>query len=240
MEIKLRLPVKYVSVNQPFGANFVDFYQKLGMLGHNGIDFKTKRGCLIHATHNGKVTFAWTDGDGGVAVYLLDEDKHYQTVYYHLDEVLCQTGDIVLAGDIIGKADNTGKMTTGDHLHFWLKFLDDSNFNSLNYNNGYKGSVNPADYFAYNYLGETINPKDYDKSRCYHRYYRGRPKGGLFNEIKILGILGKKGIYPTAEKINALVYGGWDLQTVQNEAAYEIWSSLKKSEYLEGLIPFKE
>jgi len=70
-----------------------------------------------------------------VAVYLLDETIHFQTVYYHLKSVNCSTGDYVKAGDIIGYADNTGKMTTGDHLHFGLKFLDDQNFNSLNYNN---------------------------------------------------------------------------------------------------------
>lgn len=33
--IKLRTPLKHIKVNQPFGTNFVDFYQKLGLDGHN-------------------------------------------------------------------------------------------------------------------------------------------------------------------------------------------------------------
>ena len=68
---------------------------------------------------------------------------------------------------------------------------------------------------------------------------RGRPKGGYINELKILAILGKKKIYPTAEKINALVYGGWDIEAVKNDNMYWIWSQLKKDEYLEKKeIPF--
>lgn len=33
--IKLRIPVEQVKVNQPWGMNYVDFYQKLSMKGHN-------------------------------------------------------------------------------------------------------------------------------------------------------------------------------------------------------------
>ena len=51
--------------------------------------------------------------------------------------------------------------------------------------------------------------------------------------------LGLKGIYPTSEKINALVYGWWDLEAVQNSAMFYIWSQLKKDEYLnKNLRPF--
>lgn len=32
--IKLRVPLRHVKVNQPFGVNFVNFYQGLGLAGH--------------------------------------------------------------------------------------------------------------------------------------------------------------------------------------------------------------
>ena len=34
LHVSLLLPVRDVSVNQPFGVNYVDFYKKLGLDGH--------------------------------------------------------------------------------------------------------------------------------------------------------------------------------------------------------------
>jgi len=33
---------------------------------------------------------------------------------------------------------------------------------------------------------------------------------------------------PTYEEINAIGYGGWDIESVMNEAMYDLWSQLKK------------
>lgn len=238
MVINLRLPLKQIVVSQEFGMNFLDFYQKMGMKGHNGIDFVTINGTECFATHDGEVTFAGTDGDGGISVTLLSEEGHFKTIYYHLKDVYCKKGDLVKAGDLIGHCDNTGKMTTGNHLHFGMKFLDDNNFNVINYGNGYFGAVNPAPYFKYTYNGQEIGNKDWDKSRCYHRYYRGRPKGGLINEVKVATALTKYlKRMPSNEEINACTYGGWDRETVKNSSMYIIWSQLKKDEYLAGDKP---
>jgi murein DD-endopeptidase MepM/ murein hydrolase activator NlpD len=237
--IKLQLPVKGVSINQPFGANFVDFYQKLGMTGHNGIDFKAYNGCPIYATHNGVVTLCGKDGSGGIIVELTNDSEHFKTIYYHLKSYSVTKNQGVKAGEQIAIADNTGLYTTGDHLHYGMKMLKPDNLSTDDKNNGYAGAVDPSPYFVATYNGLEISNKDWDKSRCYHRYYRGRPKGGLINEAKTLTILAKKGIYPTAEKVNALVYGGWDLLAVQNPAMYEVWSQLKKDEFTnQGLKPF--
>lgn len=219
MPIKLRLPLKDIFVTQPFGVNYLDFYKKMGLPHHPGVDFRTRNGCPFYYANSGTIKRCGTYSDGGLGVEV-ESAFGYSTFYYHLKEFNGKVGDKVAEGQYGGLCDNTGKYTTGDHLHFELRI------------NGEK--VDPAPYFAYNYLGQEISNKDWDKSRCYHRYYRGRPKGGLFNEIKILAILGKKGIWATPEKINALVYGGWDLESVVNPAMYEITSQLKKSEYLEG------
>lgn len=213
----------------------------MGMLGHwqNGVDFKAYNGTECYASHDGEVTYAGTDGDGGVSVTLTDKINHFKTIYYHLQKVLCKVGDVVKAGDLIGLCDNTGKYTTGDHLHFGLKELDDNNFNVKNYNNGYNGAIDPSPYFKYTYNGQEINPKDWDKSRCYHRYYRGRPKGGLWIEqYRVVPALTKylKRL-PTNEEINACTYGGWDREVLLNPALRIIWSQLKKDEYLAGEKP---
>jgi murein DD-endopeptidase MepM/ murein hydrolase activator NlpD len=238
--IKLQLPLRDISVNQPFGTNFVDFYQKLGLKGHNGVDFKAYTGFNCYAAHQGKITVAGPDNGGGIAVEIVDEDNHFKTTYYHLEDVNVRVGEHVAVGQLIASCDNTGILTTGSHLHFGLKELDNKNFNTINYNNGYKGAIDPTPYFVANYNGVEINNKDCYKSNAYHRYFRGRPKGGLVNEVKVIAILTKKGIAPTAEKVNALVYGGWDLEAVQNPAMYEIWGYLKKDEYTnKGLKPFQ-
>jgi len=238
--IKLRLPLKDVFVTQPFGRNYVDFYTKLGLKGHNGIDFRTRSGCPVYAAHDGKVTFSGKDGGGGVAVYLLNEEGHFETLYYHLLETKVRKGKMVKAGELVGLADNTGQYTTGDHLHFGMKFLDDNNFNTINLNNGYRGAVDPSPYFCMAFDGTAIGQKDWDKSRCYHRYYRGRPKGGYQNELKVMPYLIKRfKRLPTNEEINAIVYGSWDIEAVMNEAMYENWSQLKKDELLKGERPFQ-
>jgi len=232
--MELRLPLEQIKVTQPFGMNYVDFYKKLGLKGHNGVDFSAKTGTNCYASHNGEVTWAGTDGGGGISVTLMDKRLHFKTIYYHLKDVTCKKGDKVISGELIGHCDNTGKYTTGSHLHFGLKLLDATNFNVLNYNNGYKGAVDPAKYFTMAYNGFSIGSKDYDKSRCYQRYYR-IAKRNLLNEMKVaLYIARRLKRLPNNEEINAAVWGGWDIETIENPAMYTIWSQLKKSEYLEG------
>lgn len=238
----LWLPLQHISINQPFGANYVDFYQTAfnpPLLGHPGIDFKAFEGCPVRAVHDGVCYWSGVNmPDGGRMVSVWDEANRFKTIYYHLSEWLVNQGDIIKKGQVIGLAGNTGKLTTGAHLHLEGKETT-ANGSTANPNNGYNGAIDISRMFTNTFDGQEINPKDYDKSRCYHRYYRGRPKGGLFNETKILTILGKKGIYPTAEKINALVYGGWGLDAVTNPAMYINWSQLKKDEFIKGIRSFQ-
>lgn len=236
--IKLYLPLKQIAVTQPFGVNYLDFYKNLGMKGHNGIDFQAHNGCPCYATHYGFVTYAGMDGDGGISVTLTDKVNHFKTIYYHLKSVACAVGDKVQSGQIIGYCDNTGSMTTGSHLHFGMKFLDDNNFNTLDYNNGYFGAVDPSPYFTNAFNGFKIGNKDWDKSRCYHRYYR-EAKRNLANEMKTALYMAKRlKRLPNNEEINAAIWGGWDMEAILNPALYTIWSQLKKDEYNSGLRPF--
>lgn len=232
--INLRLPVKDVKINQPFGVNYLDFYQKLGMNGHNGIDFECHRYCSIYASHDGIIYYCGKDSTGGIEVDIWNKENLFKTLYYHLEDYCVKQGQEVKAGDLIGRADNTGKYTTGDHLHYGLKDTKQDG-SSLNLDNGYNGAKDPSPYFTQTYNGITISNKDWNKSRAYHRYYRGRPNGGYTNELKIIPYMTRRlKRLPNNEEINACVYGGWDIEAVINPAMYQIWSQLKKDEYLKG------
>ena len=232
--IKLRLPLEHIRVTQPFGVNYVGFYTSMGMLGHNGTDFSAKTGTECYAAHDGTVTFAGTDGDGGISVTLTDTVNHFKTIYYHLKNVSCEIGQLKKAGELIGHTDNTGKYTTGSHLHFGLKQLDDDNFQTINYNNGYHGAIDPAPYFVAAYNGFYIGAKDYDKSRCYQRYYRVA-KRNLANEMKVAMYMATRlKRLPNNEEINAAIWGGWDMEAIENPAMYAVWSQIKKDEYFKG------
>jgi murein DD-endopeptidase MepM/ murein hydrolase activator NlpD len=241
-KIELLLPVRDISVTQPFGVNYLDFYQKLGMRGHNGIDFLARRGCPVLASHDGVVTNAGMDGGGGIIVELYNQADSYKTLYYHLLNVApkIQKGVRVGAGEIVGNANNTGIYTTGDHLHFGMKFTD-KNGNTLNHGNGYFGAVDPAPYF------ENRHGKHWDKPAAYHRYGRRQEWLAEFNmrfknawlhrQLIGRGLLSR--IYDT-EFINALVYGGWGFEDAINPAMYQIWAHLKKDDYInKGKRPFQ-
>ncbi len=235
-KIKLNLPVKNVFVNQPFGVNFVGFYKQLGMLGHNGIDFRARVGYPIYSAHSGEVIGAGRDTGGGLCVIIAQELKglSFKTIYYHLSKINVKQGQIIEADHKIGLAGNTGKYTTGSHLHFGLKEIYDGR--TQNHGNGYWGGIDPAGYFE----------KNWDKSRSYHRYGR---KGNYWQELKtrfknpwLHRHLKSKGqlskIYDN-EFINALVYGGWAIEDVLNPAMYsDGWGWLKKDEFVRGVKPF--
>jgi murein DD-endopeptidase MepM/ murein hydrolase activator NlpD len=253
--IELRLPLKCIAINQPFGVNYADFYEKLGMIGHNGIDFKAYRGCPCYASHDG-VAETVRDSDGGLGVKVFDYKNKFRTLQYHLLDFAIKDKQPVASGDLIGHCDNTGSMTTGDHDHFDLKLTDDLG-NTLDNNNGFKGAINPAQYFKFFYDGTPLNNKDWNKSRAYHRY--GRPRtwlaeywfrfapAGINNQWansgrwvqKRLKYLGYEVPALNGEQVNAIIYGGWDFEAVLNPAMFENWSQLTKDEYNKGERPFQ-
>jgi len=191
--------------------------------------------------HDGIISWCGYGKDGGTGIEIWNKDLGFKTFYYHhlenLDKI--QKGIKVGAGEVIASADNTGKYTTGDHEHVELYFVD-RNGNTLNKNNGFGGSVDPAPYFAKQYGQYWMKPA------AYHRY--GREQNWLaeftmrFKNFWLHRQLLKTNqlykIYDT-EFINALVYGGWDFDTVINPAMWEIWVYCKKVDYEAGYRPFK-
>ena len=232
----MRLPLKDIFVTQPFGMNYLDFYQKLGMIGHNGVDFRAKNGCPAYACFDGIINYCGVDSGGGVQVDIWNRGG-LKAVYYHLQDYNVTQGQLVKAGDIIGHCDNTGLMTTGSHLHFGLKEVN-STGHTLNWGNGFHGAIDPAPYFDEAYNGFSIGSNDYDKSRSYQRYYR-EAKRNLANEMKTALYMARRlKRLPNNEEINMAIWGGWDIEAIINPAMYENTSQLKKGEYLAGQRSF--
>lgn len=236
----MRLPLKNIRVTQPFGANYLNFYQQWGMKGHNGVDFEIKDGCPLHACHGGVVTFAKNYRDSGGKMMKHIEVWHdklgIKTIYLHLKNIDVKEGQRVVAGQVIGSCDNTGTYSTGEHLHLGLK-LTNAQGDTLNKDNGYSGAVDPTPYFNESYQGKPIKNKDCYENNAYHRYYL--PNRDIRAEIKKIAELTKylKRI-PKNWEVNACLYGGWDKSYLTNPAMYILIAFITKGEYQKGITPF--
>lgn len=161
MKFKIVYPTQYPYFNQRFG-NKMDKYSAMGLGGHNGIDLQAVHNSPVYASHNGVVTFTGEDGAGGVGIVLRtlrpfeyeSGEAFFKTIYWHLlavGGVLVKAGEQVVAGQLIGRANNTG-FSTGDHLHFGLKPQiqgeNDWTWENVNQNNGYRGAIDPEPYLV--------------------------------------------------------------------------------------------
>ena len=116
-------PVKGV-ITSKFNAN----------ISHFGIDLATAENQPVVAVLGGMVIYCGYDLDVGYVIQVQHANE-FMSVYKHNARLLKKPGDIVKGGEAIAIAGNTGKLTTGTHLHFELL---------------YKGSfVNPEDYIVF-------------------------------------------------------------------------------------------
>lgn len=100
---------------------------------HKGLDIKGNYGELIKTTANGNVKFAARRGGYGNCV-IIDHGNGFETYYGHLSKITVKKGQIVTAGQIIGKIGSTGR-STGPHLHYEIhrngKILNPKSYLSL-------------------------------------------------------------------------------------------------------------
>ena len=84
---------------------------------HLGMDIAAATGTPVKATADGVVMFSgWTD-DGGY-VLIIKHDFGFMSVYKHNENNLVSPLEKVIKGQIIALLGNTGKITSGAHLHF--------------------------------------------------------------------------------------------------------------------------
>lgn len=101
---------------------------------HYGIDLVAASKSSVMSTLDGVVIFTGYDSNFG-NVISIQHRNGFVSIYKHNDSLLKTVGDKVSAGEAIALLGNTGKISTGPHLHFEL---------------WYKGkSVNPEDYIDF-------------------------------------------------------------------------------------------
>ncbi len=111
---------------------------------HKGIDIQTKQDDVLATENHGKVVAvnqnAHTAGGKSVALeYQRENGDKCQINYLHLSSVDVKIGDEVKAGQKIGVSGNTGRRTTGEHLHFGVKQITA---------NGTSRDIDPAAYLV--------------------------------------------------------------------------------------------
>lgn len=128
------------------------FYETIGLKGHNGWDFGVPIGTPVYATHEGIIQFADIDSTMSLTIGIDTLDKKYRSLYCHLSELKVKAGDHVQRGQLIALSGNTGRYTTGPHLHFGLRPLP------ANMGNGYNGATDPSSFFDWTYPSEQEKP----------------------------------------------------------------------------------
>lgn len=86
---------------------------------HNGEDIGAPMGTDVLATNDGVVRLTVDHIFSGKGVYV-DHGLGFYSMYFHLSEVSVKEGDIVKAGQVVGKVGATGR-ATGPHLHWGVK-----------------------------------------------------------------------------------------------------------------------
>lgn len=87
---------------------------------HRAVDIAATFGTAVTAADRGVVIRAGWNNQGYGLFVVIDHNIDYVTLYAHLSEVLVKEGDVVAAGQVIGKVGSTGN-STGPHLHFEIR-----------------------------------------------------------------------------------------------------------------------
>ena len=160
--MKLFRPLKRNLLTQGFGKkntlpSTMPFYKELKMDGHNGWDWGATIGEKLYWNCGslGTVIELSLDERVGLGIVIVSQDgnTYFKHIFWHLSKILCKVGDIVGSGDLIGLTGNTGQYSTGPHLHWGLKKCNNMNW-TLDYQNGYKGAIDPTPYFQNIFIGD--------------------------------------------------------------------------------------
>jgi murein DD-endopeptidase MepM/ murein hydrolase activator NlpD len=109
------------AITSKFGPRLSPFTGKKAL--HAGIDIGASKGTSVYAPASGKVAVAAFDARMGKFIRI-DHGFGIETTYGHLSKVLVSYGTKVHRGDVIGLVGNTGKFSTGPHLHYQVAVND--------------------------------------------------------------------------------------------------------------------
>jgi murein DD-endopeptidase MepM/ murein hydrolase activator NlpD len=126
------------------------------MAGHNGVDFAVPVGTPVYATHDGVIQFSQVDSSDSLTISVDSLDGTIRTLNCHMSTTKVVVGQQVRRGDLIGLSGNTGRYTTGPHLHH--EIIELTSGHVTNPGNGFNGAVNNFNYYDGTY--PISNPKD--------------------------------------------------------------------------------
>ena len=118
--LMVALPLKEIWVNSPFGMRRDPMNHKKSRM-HHGLDLRARYE-NVYSMLPGTVTDSSFSQNGGYYVTV----NHGSCVcsYLHLSEIKVRKGQHVNAGEKIAVSGNTGKRTTGPHLHISCRWSD--------------------------------------------------------------------------------------------------------------------
>lgn len=140
-------------ISQKYGDNHAYYFENFKETGHNGWDFALPIGTKLYAAHDGVISFCKITDFGDLAISIMDVSGTFRTIYGHLSEFKVKLGDVVKKGQLIALSGNTGRYTSGPHLHFGIHEV--VNGMDINMDNGFNGGVDPVKGWDGTY------PKDY-------------------------------------------------------------------------------
>ena len=85
--------------------------------GHMGLDYVVKAGTPVYATAGGYVVFSGYTVDDGYII-IISHSNEYMSIYKHCSTLIKKQRESVEQGELIAISGNSGKETTGPHLHF--------------------------------------------------------------------------------------------------------------------------
>jgi murein DD-endopeptidase MepM/ murein hydrolase activator NlpD len=103
-----------LDLSSGFGARLDPFTRTWAM--HSGIDFRGATGEPVLSGASGRVIHASSMGGYGLMVEI-DHGHGISTRYAHLSRIEVTVGDMVRAGQRVGRVGSTGR-STGPHLHY--------------------------------------------------------------------------------------------------------------------------
>ena len=148
-----QLPLPFKSrfrLTQAFGEN-PHIYRRLGLPGHNGLDWGMPVGQPIRAVDEGFVILV-RDAADGFGRHIKVQHQWGQSLYAHLSKFKAVLNQPVKQGEIIGLSGNTG-FSTGPHLHFGMRVKP------YNKADGWYGYTNPQRYLKWPAAGVLPGPR---------------------------------------------------------------------------------
>lgn len=119
------LEEEYIRLTSPFGPRVSPLLNI--EMDHQGLDIGGIWRARVVAVADGTVVEHWPPPDGywrGHDTYggmiLIEHEGGFQSLYAHMSETRVHTGDVIKAGEVIGRIGDTGK-SDGEHLHLEIR-----------------------------------------------------------------------------------------------------------------------